>query len=36
MTVGDFAKLLRRESSAVIKKLITLGIMATINQEIDV
>ena len=36
MTVGDFAKLLRRESSAVIKKLISLGIMATINQEVDV
>lgn len=36
MTVGDFAKLLRRESSQVIKKLISLGIMATINQEIDV
>lgn len=36
MTVGDFAKLLRREASAVIKKLISSGIMATINQEIDV
>ncbi len=36
MTVGEFAKLLRREASAVIKKLISLGIMATINQEIDV
>lgn len=36
MTVGEFAKMLRREASAVIKKLISLGIMATINQEIDV
>ncbi|WP_241154432.1 translation initiation factor IF-2 [Staphylospora marina] len=36
MTVGEFAKLLRREASAVIKKLITHGVMATINQEIDV
>ncbi|MGA8942748.1 MAG: translation initiation factor IF-2 [Thermoactinomyces sp.] len=36
MTVGEFAKLLRREASALIKKLISLGIMATINQEIDV
>ncbi|MCS1351277.1 translation initiation factor IF-2 [Mechercharimyces sp. CAU 1602] len=36
MTVGDVAKLLRREASAVIRKLIPLGVMATINQEIDV
>jgi translation initiation factor IF-2 len=36
LTVGEFARLLRREASAVIKKLITQGIMATINQEIDV
>ncbi|MFC4077873.1 translation initiation factor IF-2 [Salinithrix halophila] len=36
MTVGDLAKLLRREASEVIKKLISLGTMATINQEIDV
>lgn len=36
MSVGEFAKLLRREASAVIKKLISLGIIATINQEIDV
>lgn len=36
MTVGDLAKLLRREASEVIKKLIGLGTMATINQEIDV
>jgi translation initiation factor IF-2 len=36
LTVGEFAKLLRREASAVIKKLISLGVMVTINQEIDV
>ncbi|MDP9728886.1 translation initiation factor IF-2 [Alicyclobacillus tengchongensis] len=35
MTVGDFAKLIRREASEIIKKLLFLGIMATINQEID-
>jgi translation initiation factor IF-2 len=35
MTVGDFAKLLKREPSELIKKLLFLGIMATINQEID-
>ena len=35
MTVGDFAKLLKREPSEIIKKLLFLGIMATINQEID-
>jgi translation initiation factor IF-2 len=35
MTVGDFAKLLHREASEIIKKLMFLGIMATINQEID-
>lgn len=36
MTVGEFAKLLRKEVAAVIRKLISLGVMATINQEIDV
>ncbi|QKG84561.1 translation initiation factor IF-2 [Kroppenstedtia pulmonis] len=36
LSVGDFAKLLRREASEVIKKLMVLGTMATINQEIDV
>ncbi|MBA4494372.1 translation initiation factor IF-2 [Paenactinomyces guangxiensis] len=36
LTVGEFAKLLRKEASEVIRKLISLGIMATINQEIDV
>jgi len=35
MTVGDFAKLIRREPSEIIKKLLFLGIMATINQDID-
>ncbi|WP_281178097.1 translation initiation factor IF-2 [Alicyclobacillus acidiphilus] len=35
LTVGDFAKLLQREAAEVIKKLLLLGIMATINQEID-
>lgn len=36
LAVGDFAKLLRKEGSEVIKKLMRLGVMATINQEIDV
>ncbi|SFJ23322.1 translation initiation factor IF-2 [Thermoflavimicrobium dichotomicum] len=36
LTVGEFAKLLRKEASEVIKKLLMLGILATINQEIDV
>ncbi|NIK25388.1 translation initiation factor IF-2 [Paenibacillus lupini] len=35
MTVGDLAKLLHKDASEVIKKLITLGVMATINQELD-
>lgn len=35
LTVGEFAKRLRREASEIIKKLLFLGIMATINQEID-
>lgn len=35
MTVGDLAKLLHKDASEVIKKLIFLGILATINQEID-
>jgi translation initiation factor IF-2 len=35
MSVGDFAKLIRREPSEIIKKLLFLGIMATINQDID-
>jgi len=35
MTVGEMAKLLHKDASEVIKKLIFLGVMATINQEID-
>lgn len=35
VTVGDLAKLLHKDASEVIKKLITLGVMATINQEVD-
>ncbi|CAH1197780.1 Translation initiation factor IF-2 [Paenibacillus plantiphilus] len=35
MTVGDLAKLLHKDASEVIKKLIMLGVMATINQEVD-
>jgi translation initiation factor IF-2 len=35
MTVGDMAKLLHKDLAEVIKKLLSMGIMATINQEID-
>ncbi|PZD93364.1 translation initiation factor IF-2 [Paenibacillus sambharensis] len=35
MTVGELAKLLHKDASEVIKKLMFLGIMATINQELD-
>ncbi|RXZ76918.1 translation initiation factor IF-2 [Paenibacillaceae bacterium] len=35
MTVGDLAKLLHKDASEVIKKLMFLGVMATINQELD-
>ncbi|WP_449288684.1 translation initiation factor IF-2 [Marinicrinis sediminis] len=35
MTVGDLAKLLHKDASEIIKKLMFLGVMATINQEID-
>ncbi|GKU78671.1 translation initiation factor IF-2 [Paenibacillus sp. L3-i20] len=35
MTVGELAKLLHKDASEVIKKLLFLGVMATINQEID-
>lgn len=35
MTVGELAKLLHKDASEVIKKLLLLGTMATINQEID-
>ena len=33
--VGEFARLIRREASEVIKKLLFLGVLVTINQEID-
>lgn len=36
MTVGDAAKLLHKDASEVIKKLILMGVMATINQELDI
>ncbi|KGE17483.1 translation initiation factor IF-2 [Paenibacillus wynnii] len=36
MTVGETAKLLHKDASEVIKKLITMGVMATINQELDI
>ncbi|MFD1394837.1 translation initiation factor IF-2 [Kroppenstedtia eburnea] len=36
LSVGELARLLRREASELIKKLMGLGVMATINQEIDV
>lgn len=35
MTVGDLAKLLHKDASEVIKKLMFLGVLATINQEIE-
>ncbi|MVO99114.1 translation initiation factor IF-2 [Paenibacillus sp. N10] len=35
MTVGELAKLLHKDVSEVIKKLLFLGVMATINQELD-
>jgi len=36
ITVQEFARLLNKKSGEVIKKLISIGVMATINQEIDV
>ncbi|GAK38464.1 translation initiation factor IF-2 [Paenibacillus urinalis] len=36
MTVGESAKLLHKDASEVIKKLISMGVMATINQELDI
>lgn len=36
MTVGETAKLLHKDASEVIKKLIAMGVMATINQELDI
>lgn len=35
MTVGELAKLFHKDASDVIKKLIMMGVMATINQELD-
>ncbi|WP_058303975.1 translation initiation factor IF-2 [Gorillibacterium timonense] len=35
MTVGEMAKLLHKDLSEVIKKLLLMGTMATINQELD-
>ncbi|WP_349410538.1 translation initiation factor IF-2 [Pseudalkalibacillus sp. SCS-8] len=35
LTVGEMAKKLHIESSEIIKKLMGLGVMATINQELD-
>jgi translation initiation factor IF-2 len=35
MTVGELAKLLHKDASEVIKKLLFLGVMATINQMLD-
>lgn len=35
-TVGETAKLLHKDASEVIKKLISMGVMATINQELDI
>lgn len=35
LTVGELSKLLHKDVSEVIKKLLFLGIMATINQELD-
>ncbi len=35
LTVGDLAKLLHKDASEVIKKLLFLGVMATINQEVE-
>ena len=35
MTVKYFAELLKKQASEIIKKLFVLGIMATVNQEID-
>ena len=36
MTVGEAAKLLHKDLSEVIKKLLIMGTMATINQELDI
>ncbi|MDF2668065.1 MAG: infB, partial [Paenibacillus sp.] len=36
MTVGELCKSLHKDASEVIKKLLFLGVMATINQELDI
>lgn len=35
MTVGELAAAIKKETSEIIKKLMGLGVMATINQELD-
>ncbi|MFK7694062.1 translation initiation factor IF-2, partial [Paenibacillus sp. HJGM_3] len=35
MTVGELCKALHKDASEVIKKLLLMGVMATINQELD-
>jgi len=35
MTVKEFAESVKKQASEIIKKLFTLGILATVNQEID-
>ncbi|RUS46318.1 translation initiation factor IF-2 [Cohnella sp. AR92] len=35
MTVGELAKILHKDASEVIKKLLMMGVMATINQDLD-
>jgi len=35
MTVGELAKLFHKDASEVIKRLLLMGVMATINQELD-
>ena len=35
MTVKDFAEKLKKQAAEIIKKLFSMGIMATVNQEID-
>jgi len=35
MSVGEVAKLFHKDASEVIKKLLLMGVMATINQELD-
>ncbi len=35
MTVKEFAEAIKKQSSEVIKKLFSMGIMATVNQDID-